>query len=471
VRGPASRIVTAAVRVEDAAPEPFLRAAVGEARGFWARGERWAAHAGALATLELDPQALPSPRFDTVRRAAESLASAPRTSAPEDDSALVGRLRFYGGFAFREDHHPSGFWEAFPPALFLLPQLELDGDAGGVARLRARSIVPAHADPRAALEKLHETLERTASMLQETRTARSAPAVPSERTEMGQVTWEDAVEQALAAIERGRFSKVVLARTLDVTTAGPVDPVDVVQQLWRQNPGTHVFLFEPRPGRPFLGAAPETVATLRRGVFHATAVAGSIARGESEQESAKLAARLLASAKDREEQRIAREDMVARLTPLAEQIRADEEPHVLALARIQHLESEIRARVQGRTVLELLEALHPTPAVCGYPRDEALEFLRGEEPFDRGWYAGPVGFFDEEGNGAFAPALRSAVAHGRTWRLFAGAGIVAGSRPELEWAETGIKFEPVLRALAASGARIDAPAGAERGSVSSPGGQ
>jgi menaquinone-specific isochorismate synthase len=149
--------------------------------------------------------------------------------------------------------------------------------------------------------------------------------------------------------------------------------------------------------------------------------------------------------------------MVARLGPLAEQIRADQEPHVLALARIQHLESEIRARVQGRTVLELLEALHPTPAVCGYPRDEALEFLRGEEPFDRGWYAGPVGFFDEDGNGAFAPALRSAVAHGRTWRLFAGAGIVAGSRPELEWAETGIKFEPVLRALEASGATVHAP--------------
>jgi menaquinone-specific isochorismate synthase len=122
--------------------------------------------------------------------------------------------------------------------------------------------------------------------------------------------------------------------------------------------------------------------------------------------------------------------------------------------------------VQGRTVLELLQALHPTPAVCGYPRDEALEFLRGEEPFDRGWYAGPVGFFDEEGNGAFAPALRSAVAHGRTWRLFAGAGIVAGSRPELEWAETGIKFEPVLRALEASGARIARGSGEKRGSPS-----
>jgi menaquinone-specific isochorismate synthase len=98
-----------------------------------------------------------------------------------------------------------------------------------------------------------------------------------------------------------------------------------------------------------------------------------------------------------------------------------------------------------------LKALHPTPAVCGFPRDGALELLRKEEPFQRGWYAGPVGWFDNDGNGVFVPALRSAVGRGKEWRLFAGAGIVEGSEPELEWAETRIKFRPVLKAL--SGAR------------------
>jgi menaquinone-specific isochorismate synthase len=449
------------MRVDNPSPRAFLRAVVGDSRGFWARGERWAAHAGALATMEVSPEGTGAGRFASVASAARVWTSAPRTDAPPEDPTLSGRLRFYGGFAFREDHHPSGFWEAFPSALFVLPALEFEGEGEAVARLRARTIVPAHADPHAALDELGATLARVAAAMTETGPRRSPGEVAEERTEMGRVTWEDAVEQALSEIHRGRFSKVVLARTLDVTTAEPLDPVDVVHNLWLQNPRTHAFLFEPRPGRPFLGAAPETVATLRRGEFHATAVAGSIARGGTEEESRALAARLLASAKDREEHRIAREDMVARLRPLVEQIRADEEPHVLTLARIQHLESEIRARVHGRTVLELLEALHPTPAVCGHPRDAALDFLRGEEPFDRGWYAGPVGFFDEEGNGAFAPALRSAVAHGRTWRLFAGAGIVAGSRPELEWEETGIKFEPVLRALEASGAG----AGARPGTV------
>jgi len=461
-------VLTAAVAVEGARPDAFLRMARGEPRGFWARGDRWVAHAGALATLEVGEGAAQE-RFQSVRDAAARWVALPREGTPgQGDARLHGRLRFYGGFAFREDHRASGFWEGFAPALFLLPSLELVGDAGGVPRLRARAVLAEGADPEGALAELEGVLARTADRVRGDLGRPSPADVPAQQTEMGRVTWEDAVEQALGAIRAGRFSKVVLARTLDITTAEPIDPVDVVQHLWRENPGTHVFLFEPHPGRPLLGAAPETVATLRKGVFHATAVAGSIARGDTEAERAKLAARLLASRKDREEHRIAREDMVARLGPLAEQVRAADEPHVLTLSRIQHLETEIRARVLDRGVLELLEALHPTPAVCGHPRDAALDFLRGEEPFDRGWYAGPVGFFDEEGNGVFAPALRSAVAHGRTWRLFAGAGIVAGSRPELEWAETGIKFEPVLCALEASGARIDRGAGAGAGTTPPP---
>ncbi len=163
----------------------------------------------------------------------------------------------------------------------------------------------------------------------------------------------------------------------------------------------------------------------------------------------------MASDKDRVEQRIALDDMVARLETVAHQIRTDPQPHVLTLARIQHLETEIRASVPGGVeVLDLLRLLHPTAAVCGLPRDAAMAFLAAEEPFERGWYAGPVGWFDAEGNGVFAPALRTGVTTDGGWRLFAGAGIVEGSVPSLEWEETAIKFEPMLDALKASGARL-----------------
>jgi len=185
-------------------------------------------------------------------------------------------------------------------------------------------------------------------------------------------------------------------------------------------------------------------------------VAGSIRRGETAREQAELAATLLASEKDRNEQKIALDDMVARLGTVAHQIRTDPQPHVLTLARIQHLETEIRASVPSDVgILDLLRLLHPTPAVCGLPRDAALALLAEAEPFERGWYAGPVGFFDAEGNGIFVPSLRMGVSTGSGWRLFAGAGIVEGSIPELEWEETAIKFEPMLEALAASGAEIE----------------
>ena len=146
--------------------------------------------------------------------------------------------------------------------------------------------------------------------------------------------------------------------------------------------------------------------------------------------------------------------MVDRLGGVSQNIQAQPEPHVLALSGIQHLETAITADIKpNETVISALEALHPTPAVCGFPRDRALDLLQTEEPFQRGWYAGPVGWFDNDGNGVFVPALRSAVGRGKEWRLFAGAGIVAGSDPTREWAETRIKFQPVLKAL--SGARVE----------------
>jgi menaquinone-specific isochorismate synthase len=145
--------------------------------------------------------------------------------------------------------------------------------------------------------------------------------------------------------------------------------------------------------------------------------------------------------------------------------RADDEPHLLTLSSIQHLETGIQARLrETATVLDVLEALHPTPAVCGFPRDSALAFLKEVEPFQRGWYAGPVGWFDEEGDGVFVPALRSALSQGGTWWLFAGAGVVSGSDAMEEWEETRIKFVPMLNALSGrSGTGVPGQDGSETG--------
>lgn len=446
----------------------MLRAVPGP-RGFWARGERWVAHAGVLAPLAAEPG---PERFREIESQARTAAQLGPVWPEGADPRLAGRLRFYGGFSFQDEPGSSHLWVGFPAALFHLPAIELEGDAGGVARLRVRAVWHEEDDLGALRGRLEARLAQLTDRLL-TGAAPSdeglldpfaAPEPPARATPPGgeplatlpsdQGAWEASVERILSAIEGGTVRKVVLARTLDVHPRRPLDPLDVLERLWEANRTAHVFYFEPRPERALLGAAPETIATLRRGVFHATAVAGSVGLGATPEEQGDLAAGLMASDKDRAEHQIAVEDMVRRLGSLAYDVRAELEPHVLALPAIQHLETAIRARVaEGTSVLDLLAVLHPTPAVCGEPREEALERLAAEEPFERGWYAGPVGWFDLDGNGMFAPALRSGVLSEGAWRLYAGAGIVAGSRPAAEWAETGIKLEPMLRALrAAAGA-------------------
>lgn len=448
------RLATVTIPAPDLAPIPFLRHAGGEPRGFWARRNRWVAHRGVVAEVRCEgPRS--ADRFDEVR---EQILELARDPLLPPDAARAPQVRLYGGFSFRADHVAEGVWRAFPSALFHLPRFELEGDASGDAWLRVRALVgPDDAD--AALARLRreaEALRAELATLNEPGKRRPA-SVSGHRTATARPAWETAVEEALTAIRSGRVRKVVLARTLDVALDAALDPAAVLARLFEANRGSHVFFFEPEAGQALLGAAPETVATLRDGVFRATAVAGSIRRGETAEEQADLAARLLASEKDRAEQRFALDDMVARLETVAHQIRSDAEPHVLTLPRIQHLETEIRASVpMGTGVLDLLRLLHPTPAVCGLPRDAALSFLAEEEPFERGWYAGPVGWLDAEGNGIFAPALRMAVGGGVAYRLFAGAGIVEGSVPALEWEETAIKFEPVLQALTEAGAQLEA---------------
>jgi len=437
-----TQLVTDSLFVEGAQPMSFLRHMASRPRGLWARGDDWIAHAGAVHVLRAPDDA---ERFSWIQEQAADLSGGKNLSSVP--------LRFFGGFSFLPQHQAEGLWVDFPSALFHLPEFELVGTEGGGV-LRACAVVGESVDADPVRARLTARLSELAPLITSVAELGPARPIPCDRHATNPSHWRAEVEGALAAIHSGFVSKVVLARTLDVLSESPVDSLRVLDYLWHENRGAHVFLFEPKPGHLIVGAAPETVATVQSGSFHATAVAGSIARGETPSEQKELAGRLLASEKDLVEHRIALDDMVDRLRPFGGQIEAADHPHVLTLARIQHLETHIRTQLHpGTHIMSVLATLHPTPAVCGIPRDDAMSLLDREEPFERGWYSGPVGWFDTSGDGVFAPSLRCAVAKGREWRLFAGAGIVSASDPALEWEETGIKFEPVLRALAASGAR------------------
>ena len=251
-----------------ASPLSMLRG-VRDVRGFWSHGERWVAHAGTVAVV----RAKPGPdRFMELRRTAFAACGTVGPSWPEGgDSRLIRRPRFFGGFSFHDEPARSHLWAGFPPALFHLPAVELDGDAEGIARLHVRALGRAGESDEALHMRLEAHALKLAAQLSPpgegtgTRTRSGRSELRVNHSDRG--AWDAAVGRSLRAIRSGEVRKVVLARTLDVPEPN-LDPLDVLDHLWAHNRDSYVFYFEPRPGRVLLGAAPETIATVRSGVFH-----------------------------------------------------------------------------------------------------------------------------------------------------------------------------------------------------------
>ncbi|MEN8374193.1 MAG: isochorismate synthase [Gemmatimonadota bacterium] len=421
--GAAESRAEAEARLDGVDPAAVLRAGDGRPRGLWSDARGWCAWFGEATVLTASGEG----RFGQIRAAAEHAAGR-------------GGGRFFGGFAFHDAGDEVTRWVGFPAARFVLPAVEARGDADGV-RLRVRA--QGNGDARALLEEVAASVRAQTAPP----SSGSGADLPEDGLREPHGGWNATVRAALEEIGSGRLEKVVLARAMDVPVMA--DPVGVTVGLRSDEPDARVFLFEPIPGRAFLGAAPESLADVRDGALRTTAVAGSARRGFTPAEDRALAEALLGSAKDRAEQALVVRDIAARLAPLVRDLDVERGRHLIRFARIQHLETVLRGRLEADVdALGILEALHPTPAVGGAPRGEALDFIRRTEGFRRGWYAGPVGWFEPGGDASFAPALRSALYSREVgWRLFAGAGIVHGSEPEKEWAETAVKLEPVLAAL------------------------
>jgi isochorismate synthase len=261
-----------------------------------------------------------------------------------------------------------------------------------------------------------------------------------------------AVEHATKRIRANEFQKVVLARSLIVDAERELDAKQLLWRLRAVDPDCYAFAtlpFGAPQGAILVGASPELLVSRHGRDVRATPLAGSAQRfGDASRDRAS-SDKLFRSEKEREEHRVVVEDVAHVLGAFCDELDHPHEPELLGTANVWHLATPFRGRLHdpGVSVLELVAALHPTPAVCGTPREEAREALAELEPIDRGAYAGPVGWVDANGDGEWAIALRCAEITGKTARLFAGAGIVADSVPEAEVDETERKFRALLDAL------------------------
>jgi len=275
------------------------------------------------------------------------------------------------------------------------------------------------------------------------------PSAPKQAEEIGgEEAYQRSVGQALAEIGRGDYHKIVLARARRLQTSEEFHPLGVLNHLRQHFPSCYAFSIANGRGQSFIGASPERLVRVAGGRMHTEALAGSAPRGESASEDAALAQALLQSEKDQREHRLVFESIARRLADLNLQLEHASHPRLLGLANVQHLHLPISANLPaGVHILDLVARLHPTPAVGGTPRGPAVAALGRLEPFARGLYAGPQGWVDHRGGGEFFVGIRSALIDGHTAVAYAGAGIVAGSSPEKEFAETELKFKALIEAL------------------------
>jgi menaquinone-specific isochorismate synthase len=266
--------------------------------------------------------------------------------------------------------------------------------------------------------------------------------------------YQSAVRAALAAIEAREVDKVVLARDLVGTVPAGSDLRRLVRSLATAYPDTWVFAVG-----GLVGASPETLVTVSGGTVTARVLAGTAARGADVDADSAASFALATSAKDQDEHRFAVQSVLATLRPHTSALAAAEEPFTLKLPNVWHLATDVEGVISdAASALDLVHALHPTAAVAGTPTDAARDLIHRLEPFDRGRYAGAVGWIDAAGDGEWAIALRcaqfgSASGHDAAsdaipLTAYAGAGIVAASDPESELLETRVKFRPIVEALA-----------------------
>lgn len=319
-------------------------------------------------------------------------------------------------------------------SFFFLPQVEIirfdqswSLAANFIAQDRQRTL--------ATLEKLHSEVAPLSRLHSQVLTVEHLP---------NQSHWSELVSRALTSIEQQQFKKVVLARQTRLTLDNPISAAQLLKASIADNQRSFHFLFALDSKHSFIGSTPERLYCRQGQELQTEALAGTIGRGNTPEQDQQLADWLIHDGKNLNENQYVVDDIIERLTPVAEHIEVESEARLVPLRQVQHLKRDIVAQLKPSiNGVQLLSALQPTAAVAGLPRQPALDFITEHEPFARGWYAGSMGYFSHQ-QAQFCVAIRSALVVENCVQLYAGAGIVPGSIAEHEWQELDKKMSTLL---------------------------
>ncbi len=367
-----------------------------------------------------------------------------------DHSKSVPHL--FGGFSFF-DHNVGKNWSDFGAASFTLPKWSIIKNGAltlvtVTIRIEKNESVDDHI---IRIEDIFENLDDLS-------TAKNYEPVPNSGTSYSVeipdsdspdfFKWKHTIDKATHEISQNKYEKIVLARKLNIKTEHEICDTHILNRLRNQYPDCYSFLIRQNEHSSFIGCTPERLASFNKDYILTEGLAGSTPRGETATEDARLEAELLTSKKDLEEHKFVVNAITKNLNSFADNVEIPKKPSVKKLTNVQHLYTPIRAHIKENvSKTQLLNNLHPTPAVGGYPREEAISNISRFEGFERGWYASPIGWINANGNGEFIVGIRSGLIKKEEVIFYAGCGIVSQSDPLKEWEETNLKFIPMLSAL------------------------
>lgn len=378
-------------------------------------------------------------RYDSIAEAWEQLS--------EDVQKQEGHLApmLFGGFSFDPLNKRTSEWNAFPSAYFVVPTHQLVQKRNKTYMIT--NIITDEPVSALQLDQLKaERDELIAKAIAYTTEVVEKPHILKTH-EIEVERYQQAVANTTRQIQAGEANKVVIARSLHLLFQERVNTVTALGHITEEQPNSYRFGLQLQD-KLFFGATPERLIEITDGHAYSACVAGSIRRGKTEEEDYALGYTLLNDAKNLGEHQYVVDMIQEVFNEYCQEVAIDNRPQLMKIRDIQHLFTPVKAKVREESnIFKFVQSLHPTPALGGVPTTESLTIIREEEQMDRGYYAGPIGWVDTNGDGEFAVAIRSGLLSGEEAYLYAGGGIVADSEVESEYEETWVKFRPVLRAL------------------------
>jgi menaquinone-specific isochorismate synthase len=352
------------------------------------------------------------------------------------------RLRYYGGIQFHHSTKKDAVWLNFKAFRFVVPLFEIYADSTGTY-FACNILINPQEDLQSQLAGVFKQLNSL--NWAETDEPFFAPELIKRVDTPTKSEWHQNVAHTLEQFQSGKLEKIVLARRSEFEFTEPIDGIQTLNKLQKIDPTAFYFCFQPLKNIAFIGATPERLYRREGNEIYSEAIAGTRPRGDDRSSDEWHEIDLLNNEKEYREHQFVVKSLGESFKSICKGVEYPDKTFILKLSRLQHLYSNIRGLLKdGIGDSDILQHLHPTPAVGGYPKNEAMRYIEDIEPFDRGWYAGPVGWVSSDA-AEFAVAIRSAITTENKLILYAGAGIVPGSDPEKEWVEIENKIANYLK--------------------------